>query len=158
MLTLKQHYFQLSVLKTVVDRQMTAYKPSFNDLVKEFQFTTSRSSGPGGQSVNKVNTKVTLRWDVMNSTAIDEDQRSKIVVKLAKVLNNEGEVVLSAQSSRSQLQNKEEVIDKLDLLITKAFTIPKARKATKPTKASKRKRLDDKKKLSDKKKLRRGVD
>ena len=64
-------------------------KPLLEEVEKEFKFTTSRSSGPGGQSVNKVNTKVTLRWDVRNSLSIDNDQRSKIMTDLAKVINNE---------------------------------------------------------------------
>ena len=133
-------------------------KPLLEEVEKEFKFTTSRSGGPGGQSVNKVNTKVTLRWDVKNSLSIDDDQRFKIMTHLDKVINNDGEVVITAQTNRSQLQNKEEVISKLDTLLTKAFTVRKPRKATKPTKASKLRRLDDKKKQSIKKNLRRGID
>ena len=133
-------------------------KPLLEEVEKEFKFTTSRSGGPGGQSVNKVNTKVTLRWDVKNSLSIDDDQRFKIMTHLDKVINNDGEVVITAQTNRSQLQNKEEVISKLETLLTKAFTVRKARKATKPTKASKLRRLDDKKKQSIKKNLRRGID
>jgi ribosome-associated protein len=136
---------------------MALKKPDIDSLKGEFKFTTSRSSGPGGQSVNKVNTKVTLRWDVQGSALLDEDQRAIIMVKLAKIINSEGELVLTAQSNRSQLQNKEEVINKLAASITKAFAVRKARKATKPTKASVQRRLTAKKKLSDKKKLRGGV-
>jgi ribosome-associated protein len=137
---------------------MALKKPLIDDLLTELQFTTSRSGGPGGQHVNKVNTKVTLRWDVRKSTVIDDDQRLLILGKLAKVVNSVGEVVLSADSSRSQLQNKEAVLNKLDLLLTRAFAVAKPRKPTKPTKASVRKRLDDKKKQSIKKHLRRGID
>jgi len=136
----------------------TAIKPSINDLLKECKFTASRSGGPGGQHVNKVNTKVTLRWSVMSSISINDDQRTRIMLKLAKVINSEGEVVLSAESSRSQLRNKEEVTGKLDNLLEKAFRIPKSRKNTKPTNASVQKRLDEKKKQSEKKKLRKGQD
>jgi ribosome-associated protein len=78
-------------------------------------------------------------------------------VKLGKVINNEHEVVLSAQESRSQLQNKEAVIQKLEGLIKDAFIVRKARKPTKPTKASVKRRLESKKKISKKKKLRGGV-
>ena len=137
---------------------MILKKPLFEEVEKELKFTTSRSGGPGGQSVNKVNTKVTLRWDVKNSLSIDDDQRIKIMRHLDKVINSDGEVVMSAQSNRSQLQNKEEVIFKLDKLLTIAVTVRKVRKATKPTKGSKLKRLDDKKKQSIKKNLRRGID
>ena len=137
---------------------MNIKRPRLEDIENELKFTTSRSGGPGGQSVNKVNTKVTLRWDVRNSLSIDDDQRFKIMTDLAKVINNDGEVVMTAQANRSQLQNKEEVIFKLDKLLTNAFSVRKVRKATKPTKASKLKRLDDKKKQSIKKNLRRGID
>lgn len=127
-------------------------------LMAELLFTTSRSGGPGGQHVNKVNTKITLRWDVRNSAQIDEDQRSLIMSKLSNVINKEGELVIYAQSSRSQLQNKEEVIAKLDDLLNKAFFVAKPRKPTKPSKASVKKRLDKKKRHGAKKKLRRGID
>lgn len=137
---------------------MLIKRPELGDIENEFKFTASRSSGPGGQSVNKVNTKVTLRWDVKNSISIDDEQRVRITEKLAKSINNDGEVILTAQTNRSQLQNKEEVISKLQALLTKAFIVHKARKATKPTKASIQRRLTAKKKLSEKKKLRGGVD
>ena len=128
------------------------------DILAELAFSSSRSSGPGGQSVNKVNTKVTLRWDVLHSGVLSEDQRAIIVAKLAKVINKDGEVVLSAEGSRSQLQNKEEVLGKLDLLFKRAFTVPKVRKATKPTKSSIKKRLASKKKLSEKKSFRKKLE
>jgi ribosome-associated protein len=137
---------------------MTLIAPTLRDIENELIFTTSRSSGPGGQSVNKVNTKVTLRWDVINAESINDEQRSIILVKLKKVINNEGEVVVAAQSSRSQLQNKEEVHRKLELLLINAFTVKKARKPTKPTKSSNLKRLESKKKQSIKKNLRRGLE
>jgi len=132
-------------------------KPSINDLLKECQFTTSRSGGPGGQHVNKVNTKVTLHWNVRLSSSLDEEQRSKIMEKLSKIINTDGEIVLSEHGSRSQLQNKNEVLDKLDKLLTKAFEVKKLRKKTNPSKASIRKRLDDKKKHGEKKRQRKDL-
>ena len=134
---------------------MALKNPSINDLLNEIQFTTSRSGGPGGQHVNKVNTKVTLRWDVNNSTFLDDTQRARILEKLTKVINLAGEVVISSQNMRSQLQNKEEVLYKLDKRLSKAFAVIKPRKPTKPTKASVKRRLGAKKKLSEKKKWRR---
>ena len=132
--------------------------PNKDEIRNELKFTTSRSSGPGGQSINKLNTKVTLRWDVKNSNSLNDDQCSVLMIKLTKVINNEGELVLTAQESRSQVKNKEDVIRKLEELIKNAFVIQKTRKKTRPTKASVKKRLNNKKKLSDKKKLRGGVD
>ena len=79
---------------------MSIKRPALADIENEFKFTTSRSGGPGGQSVNKVNTKVTLRWDVRSSVSIDDDQRFKIMKHLATVINNEGEIVLMAQTNR----------------------------------------------------------
>ena len=134
---------------------MTLKKPAIDSIISELKLTSSRSSGPGGQSVNKVNTKITLRWDVLNSGAINEDQRALILSKLNKIINIEGEVIISADDSRSQIQNKEEAINKLNIALTKAFHVVKSRKPTKPTKASIRKRLDNKKKHSIKKKVRK---
>lgn len=137
---------------------MTRICPNIEDIKAELQFTTSRSGGPGGQGVNKVNTKVTLRWAVHNSHAINQVQRERIRKNLDKVINNDGEVVLMAQANRSQLQNKEEVINKLAALIKKTFALKKPRKSTKPTRASVQRRLDAKKKQGDKKKRRKGLD
>ena len=137
---------------------MTNELPDVDEIRSELKFTMSRSGGPGGQSVNKLNTKVTLKWDVKNANALSDDQRSKLMIKLANLINNEGELVLTAQETRSQVKNKEDVIRKLEVLIKNAFVIQKTRKRTKPTKASVKKRLNNKKKLSDKKKLRGGID
>ena len=131
-------------------------KPLISELKNEIIFTSSRSGGPGGQSVNKVNTKITLRWDVRNSRALTEEQRTVILEKLSKSINLEGEVVLANDASRSQLQNKEDTINKLKDLLNDAFKKEKPRKATKPTRSSVRKRLEDKKKHSERKKMRKG--
>ena len=133
------------------------YKIRAEDLSKELTFSASKSSGPGGQHVNKVNTKVTLRFDVAHSEFLSQDEKEIIVKKLASKITNEGVLALSAQSSRSQLKNKEEVIQKLDRLLIKAFAKRKVRKPTKPTHSAVRKRLEDKKKLGEKKKLRKNI-
>lgn len=131
---------------------------SFEQLTPELEFTTSRSSGPGGQNVNKVNSKVILRWNVLHSTLITDEQKVLLLNKLSTQLTREGELILTAQESRSQLQNKEAVIEKLNTLLRKAFTKPKARKATKPTKSSKVKRVDNKKRHAEKKQWRKKMD
>ena len=123
-------------------------------LGNELRFSTSRSSGPGGQNVNKVNSKVTLKWHITESAAITDEEKELLSRKLGPRITTEGILVLTAQEKRSQLQNKEEVIAKLEKLITKAFEKKKARKATKPSKSSVRTRIDKKKQLSEKKKWR----
>jgi len=120
-------------------------------ILTELEFNFSKSSGPGGQHVNKVNTKVGLRFDVAGSTILTEEQKELLVEKLSNKLTKEGVLVLSSQEARSQLVNKENVLEKLDKLLNSAFFIKKKRKPTKPTKASNRKRLDGKKRQSLKK-------
>ncbi len=128
--------------------------PLSKDLISEFAFTTSRSSGPGGQNVNKVNSKVTLKFDVIHSLILTDDQKEQIRKKVGTQLTKEGALVISAQEKRSQLQNKEEVLTKLDRLFTKIFTIKKARKATQPSKAARQERIKAKKQRSEKKQWR----
>lgn len=124
----------------------------------ELVFSTSRSSGPGGQNVNKVNTKVTLKFDVAGSAVLSDEEKQIIAEKLATRITTEGILVLVSQDKRSQLENKEAVKQKFAKLIAKAFEKKKARKATKPSKSSVKKRIDTKKRHAEKKKWRRGTD
>jgi len=124
------------------------------ELTRELKFTTARSSGPGGQNVNKVNTKVILSFDVANSEILTIDQKEVLTSKLASRLTKEGVLLLSSQDKRSQLQNKEAVIVKFDDILKKAFAKKKKRKATKPSKASIQKKATQKKQHSEKKKWR----
>lgn len=127
-------------------------------LGSELVFTTSRSSGPGGQNVNKVNSKVTLKWDVTQSQMITEEEKEIITNKLASRITVDGVLLITSQEKRSQLQNKEEVIIKLETLLTKAFERKKARKATKPSKGAMQSRIDTKKKNAEKKQWRQKPD
>ncbi len=123
-------------------------------LNSELEFSTSRSSGPGGQNVNKVNSKVTLRWNVNDSALLTPEEKELLVQKLSARLTTDGALLLTAQDQRSQLQNKEAVLHKFDRLLKQAFAKKKKRKATKPSKSSVKNRLDKKKKHSEKKKWR----
>ena len=123
-------------------------------LGNELVFTTSRSSGPGGQNVNKVNSKVTLQFDVTWSEILTQEEKDMISGKLSSRMTREGILMLTAQDKRSQLQNKEAVILKLEKLLTKAFEKKKVRKTTKPSKGSIQNRIKKKKQLSEKKKWR----
>ena len=123
-------------------------------LYRELEFTASRSEGPGGQNVNKVNSKITLRWDVLNSQILIDEEKSIIKNRLSSFITKDGILLLSAQDKRSQLQNKEAVMQKLDYLLLKAFEVRKQRKPTKPSKSAKAERIKKKKLQSEKKKWR----
>lgn len=124
-------------------------------LKKELSYKTSRSGGKGGQNVNKVETKVEVTFDIANSFALNESQKQIIVSKLKSKLTDEGLLKLSEEKHRSQLANKEAVVEKFVRLLNKALEIPKKRKSTKPTKASKVKRSESKKHRSELKQSRK---
>lgn len=133
---------------------MATRKLSAALLQPELEFSASRSSGPGGQNVNKVNSKVTLKFDVRNSLVLTEDEKSILLNKLVSRLSTDGVLTLTSQDKRSQLQNKEAVVAKLDVLLRKAFEKKKIRKATKPSKGSIQQRIKKKKQHSEKKQWR----
>ena len=122
---------------------MSTFRTITSDfLSSELEFSTSRSSGPGEQNVNKVNSKVTLRWNVKDSPSLTPEEKELLLQKLSARLTIEGVLILTSQDKRSQLQNKEEVLIKFDLLLKNAFAKKKKRKATKPSKGSVKSRLD----------------
>jgi ribosome-associated protein len=123
-------------------------------LYSELEFTASRSGGPGGQNVNKVNSKISLKFDVPRSQILTEEEKTTILRALASQLTIGGVLHLSSQDSRSQLENKEAVLDKLDFLLKKAFVKKKVRKKSRPSKAAVLKRIRSKKLHSEKKKWR----
>jgi ribosome-associated protein len=128
------------------------------DFSSEFKFSASRSSGPGGQNVNKVNSKVELRFQVDQSELLSENEKFLIHLHLKNRINSEGEFVITVQTDRSQLKNKEEAIEKFYQFIIKALTPCKKRRSTTPTRASVERRLKMKKEGAEKKLLRRKIE
>ena len=119
----------------------------------ELQFSFSRSSGAGGQNVNKVNTKATLSWDMDNSPSCFDQVKKRFHQKYKRFVVN-GMVVIHSQKHRSQKRNIDDCVEKLHELLLSVEFAPKKRRATKPTKGSVKRRLDGKKMNSLKKRLR----
>lgn len=124
-----------------------------NELKMEF----ARSSGPGGQNVNKTSSKVQLRWNILFSRALTPEQKWRLQNNLQTKLTKEGEILVSAEDERSQYANRAKALKRLNEMVNKALVVPKKRRPTRPTKAAKIKRLESKKKRSAIKKSRREI-
>ena len=114
-------------------------------LKDELKFSTSRSGGPGGQNVNKVNTKIELRFRVAESHFLSDAEKEIILVKLKNRITAGGELLIVSQSERTQLMNRKKAEEKFYKLLASALTEKRKRKSTKPSAASKAKRLEKKK-------------
>ena len=124
----------------------------------ELSITTSRAGGPGGQHVNKTNTRISVRFNIVQSTAFTDEQKKQILQKLAGKLTTEGEIIIHNSSSRSQAHNKKAALEQLAYELKKALQVTKKRMKTHISKQAQEQRIQDKKKHSQLKKSRKTLD
>jgi len=132
-------------------------KPGLVIPAGELSWRAVRSSGPGGQNVNRVSTKVELYFDLAHTTALDAGTRARLARAAARRIDTDGRLVVVSQSTRSQAQNLEDARVRLAAMIRAASVAPKRRKATRPTRGSKERRLEGKRRTAEKKQSRKGV-
>jgi ribosome-associated protein len=129
--------------------------PNIRIPLGEIEFSYAKSGGPGGQNVNKLNTKAVMRWPIMSSTALPQEVHLRFIERFKNQITVEGDLVLASQRHRGALDNMEDCLEKLRTMVLSVAKPPRPRKPTKPTAASKRRRLENKKKQSEKKSGRR---
>lgn len=123
--------------------------------LSELKITYSRSSGPGGQNVNKVNSKALLRWNLIQSPSLAPELRDRLLARLRGRLNHEGELLIASDRFRDQARNRDDCIEKLHEILAAASFVPKTRKKSKPSRSSIRRAKESKSRHSAKKFLRR---
>ncbi len=124
----------------------------------ELRFRTARSGGPGGQHVNKTSTKVEVLWNVARSESLSDTQRELLLTKLSTRIDARGLLRVASTDSRSQLQNRETAVDRINEIVRNALRVPKPRKKTRPPKRAVEGRLAEKKKRAEKKERRKNVE
>jgi len=124
---------------------------------KELHFEFVRASGPGGQNVNKVSTSVQLRFDVLSSPSLAPEIKERLARLAGSRMTEEGVLIIDARSFRTQEQNREDALRRLQALLERAARPPKMRRATRPSRAAKAARVDEKKKRGAVKRTRRGI-
>ena len=129
--------------------------PALRLPLAELEYRASRSGGPGGQHVNTSSTRVEVWWDVAASPSLSEEQRARLLSRLASRLDGAGRLRLVSSGTRSQLRNRDEVTERLRELVAKALVVPKARKRTRPSRAAKAARLEQKRRRAAVKRDRR---
>jgi ribosome-associated protein len=127
------------------------------DFTGELEISATRSSGPGGQNVNKVSSRIELRFNVDNSLLLTDGEKHILKKKLKTRITESGDLIITSQESRSQLKNKEQAIEKFHMILNKSLTPAKKRLPTKATRASRLKRKEVKQKKSVKKSLRKNI-
>ncbi len=138
-------------------RNLLAVNEALSIPRSELDMRVSRSSGAGGQHVNKTSSRVEIFWNVLGSRALTEEQRARLREKLASRLTTEGSIRVVASDMRSQSRNRDLAEERLADLVRRALLIPKKRRPTRPTRASKEARLEGKKRRSHKKRERRNL-
>lgn len=134
---------------------MLRVHPRIQIPLAEFHWTYARSSGPGGQNVNKVNSKVTLHWPIATSPSLPDDVRDRAMKRYAKRINQQGDLVIHSQRYRDQAKNVSDCLEKLSQLLLDVAVPPKPRIATRPSRAAKQRRVEEKKSRGKKKDLRK---
>lgn len=129
--------------------------PDLRIPLAELEFRASRSGGPGGQHVNTSSTRVEVTWDVAGSPALSEEQRQRLLARLASRLDGAGRIRLVSSSTRSQLRNREDVTERLREVVARALVVRKARKRTRMPRAAKAARLESKRRRAATKRDRR---
>ena len=142
---------------TTAARNLLAVNDSLSIPRTELDIRVSRSSGAGGQHVNKTSSRVEIFWNVVGSRALSEEQRARLREKLASRLTTEGSIRVVASDMRSQSRNRELAEERLAELVRRALIVPRKRRPTKPTRAAKEARLDSKKRHSTKKRDRQNT-
>ena len=142
----------------MADEDWIVVTPALRIPRSELVLRASRSSGPGGQHVNTSSSRVELTWNVADSLSLPEETRLWLLKRLAARLDSTGQLRLVAQEERSQLRNREAVLERFREVVARALAVPKSRKPTRPSKAAKRARLDQKRRRAAIKKERRRRD
>lgn len=139
----------------MAEEQDLEVSPELRLPLSELTFRATRAGGPGGQHVNTSATRVELGWDVARSPSLSEEQRARLLERLATRLDGAGRLRVVASASRSQLRNREAALERLRELVARALEVPKVRRPTQPSRAAKAARLEAKRRRAAIKRERR---